>query len=152
MIPYMIERRGAATGMLVTAGMKDLLDIGRETRYDLFDLRLDFPKPFVPRHLRRELDERVDYTGTVTDPLDDGAVNAVVRQRRSLLAAGITALSGRFYGGDVVELRAQDSTAIARGVVAYDATELATMLGRSSADLPAEMRRPAVHADDLVAV
>ncbi len=91
-----------------------------------------------------------EAAGTVT--LDDGAVNAVVRQRRSLLAAGITALSGRFYGGDVVELRAQDSTMIARGVVAYDASELATMLGRSTSDLPAEMRRPAVHADDLVAV
>ena len=53
--------------------------------------------------------------------LDDGAVRAVVRQRRSLLPAGITALSGRFYGGDVVELRAQDATMVARGVVAYDA-------------------------------
>ena len=91
-----------------------------------------------------------ESAGTLT--LDDGAVNAVVRQRRSLLSAGITALSGRFYGGDVVELRAQDSTMVARGVVAYDAAELATMLGRSTSDLPAEMRRPAVHADDLVAV
>jgi glutamate 5-kinase len=84
--------------------------------------------------------------------LDDGAVRAVVRQRRSLLPAGITALSGRFYGGDVVELRAQDATMVARGVVAYDHAELATMLGRSTSDLPADMRRPAVHADDLVAV
>jgi glutamate 5-kinase len=84
--------------------------------------------------------------------LDDGAVRAVVRQRRSLLPAGITSLSGRFYGGDVVELRAQDATMVARGVVAYDHAELATMLGRSTSDLPAEMRRPAVHADDLVAV
>jgi glutamate 5-kinase len=84
--------------------------------------------------------------------LDDGAVRAVVRQRRSLLPAGITALSGRFYGGDVVELRALDATMVARGVVAYDHAELATMLGRSTTDLPAEMRRPAVHADDLVAV
>lgn len=84
--------------------------------------------------------------------LDEGAINAVVRQRRSLLPAGITAVSGRFSGGDVVELRAQDSTMVARGVVAYDAAELATMLGRSTSDLPAEMRRPAVHADDLVAV
>lgn len=91
-----------------------------------------------------------EAAGTLT--LDAGAVNAVVRQRRSLLPAGITALSGRFYGGDVVELRAQDATMIARGVVAYDAAELATMLGRSTAALPAEMRRPAVHADDLVAV
>lgn len=91
-----------------------------------------------------------EVAGTLT--LDEGAVNAVVRQRRSLLVAGITELSGRFYGGDVVELRAQDSTTVARGVVAYDATELTTMLGRSTSDLPVEMRRPAVHADDLVAL
>jgi glutamate 5-kinase len=84
--------------------------------------------------------------------LDDGAVRAVVRQRRSLLPAGITALSGRFLGGDVVELRGPDATVVARGVVAYDAAELATMMGRSTTELPAEMRRPAVHADDLVAV
>ena len=84
--------------------------------------------------------------------IDDGAVRAVVRQRRSLLPAGITGLSGRFYGGDVVELRSQDATMVARGVVAYDHNELATMLGRSTSDLPADMRRPAVHADDLVAV
>lgn len=84
--------------------------------------------------------------------LDEGAINAVVRQRRSLLPTGITGMSGRFYGGDVVELRAADATMVARGVVAYDATELSTMLGRSTSELPAELRRPAVHADDLVAV
>jgi glutamate 5-kinase len=91
-----------------------------------------------------------ESAGTLT--LDDGAVRAVVKQRRSLLPAGITAVAGRFHGGDVVELRAPDETMVARGVVAYDAAELTTMLGRSTSDLPAEMRRPAVHADDLVAV
>ena len=84
--------------------------------------------------------------------LDEGAVRAVVKQRRSLLPAGITGLSGKFFGGDVVELRGPDTELVARGVVAYDAAELATMIGRSTSDLPAEMRRPAVHADDLVAV
>jgi glutamate 5-kinase len=84
--------------------------------------------------------------------LDEGAVRAVIRQRRSLLPAGITALSGRFFGGDVVELRGPDATTVARGVVAYDAAELSSMMGRSTSELPAEMRRPAVHADDLVAV
>jgi glutamate 5-kinase len=84
--------------------------------------------------------------------LDEGAVRAVVGQRRSLLAAGITAVSGRFHGGDVVELRGPESTMVARGVVAYDAAELATMIGRSTSELPDELRRPAVHADDLVAV
>jgi glutamate 5-kinase len=84
--------------------------------------------------------------------LDDGAVRAVVKHRRSLLPAGIIALSGRFFGGDVVELRGADATMVARGVVAYDAGELSMMMGRSTSELPAEMRRPAVHADDLVAV
>ncbi|OYN78143.1 glutamate 5-kinase [Mycolicibacterium sphagni] len=91
-----------------------------------------------------------EAVGSLT--LDAGAVRAVVRQRRSLLAAGITEVSGRFFGGDVVELRDLDGEMIARGVVAYDATELTTMVGRSTSDLPADMRRPAVHADDLVAV
>lgn len=91
-----------------------------------------------------------EAAGTLT--LDEGAVRAVVRQRRSLLPAGITALSGRFYGGDVVELRGPDAAAVARGVVAYDAAELASMMGRSTSELPAELRRPAVHADDLVAL
>ena len=91
-----------------------------------------------------------DSAGALT--LDDGAVRAIVKQRRSLLPAGITAISGRFHGGDVVELRGVDATMVARGVVAYDAGELATMIGRSTTELPAEMRRPAVHADDLVPV
>ncbi len=91
-----------------------------------------------------------ESAGSLT--LDEGAVRAVIRQRRSLLAAGITAVSGRFYGGDVVELRGPDATMVARGVVTYDATELATMMGRSTNELPGELRRPAVHADDLVAV
>ena len=108
------------------------------------------PRPERMSARRFWLRYAAEAAGALT--LDDGAVRAVVRQRRSLLPAGITALSGRFYGGDVVELRSQDATMVARGVVAYDHSELATMLGRSTSDLPAEMRRPAVHADDLVAV
>jgi glutamate 5-kinase len=91
-----------------------------------------------------------ETTGVLT--LDDGAVQAVVRGRRSLLPAGITAVSGRFHGGDVVELRGPVGVTVARGVVAYDAAELAAMTGRSTPDLPPELRRPAVHADDLVAL
>jgi glutamate 5-kinase len=89
-----------------------------------------------------------EASGALT--LDDGAVKAVVERRRSLLPAGITEVSGRFHGGDVVELRGLDERTVARGVVAYDAAELTTMLGRSTSELPVEMRRPAVHADDLV--
>lgn len=74
-----IERRGAPTGMLVTAGMKDILDMARETRYDLFDLRLTFPQPLVPRRMRREVPERCRYDGAVMKPLDLDAVREAVR-------------------------------------------------------------------------
>ncbi|EOM76436.1 glutamate 5-kinase [Rhodococcus rhodnii] len=82
--------------------------------------------------------------------LDAGAVEAVVGRRGSLLPAGVTALSGIFYGGDVVALVGPDGRTVARGVVAYDAAEVEEMIGRSTRDLPPESRRPLVHADDLV--
>ncbi|MFD9739575.1 glutamate 5-kinase [Umezawaea sp. NPDC059074] len=91
-----------------------------------------------------------DANGTLV--LDDGAVAAVVARRRSLLAAGITAVAGTFEAGDVVELSTTTGQVVARGVVAYDATELPSLIGRSSHELPPEQRREVVHADDLVAL
>ena len=84
--------------------------------------------------------------------LDAGAVAAVVGRRKSLLPAGITAVHGDFESGDVVDLLDPDGAVVARGFVAHDATELPALVGRSLAELPAESRRPVVHADDLVAM
>ena len=85
-----IERRGARTGMLVTAGFADVLDIAREQRYDLFDLRLTFPQPVVPRGLRAEVPERMSFEGTVMEPLDlDAAREALNR----LVEAGAEAVA-----------------------------------------------------------
>lgn len=84
--------------------------------------------------------------------LDAGAVYAISKNRSSLLPAGITGCSGQFYGGDVVELRGPEAELVARGVVSYDASELVTMMGCSTEHLPVALRRPAVHADDLVVV
>jgi|SoiMethySBSTD1v2_1073268.scaffolds.fasta_scaffold01236_17 N-methylhydantoinase A len=64
-----IERRGVPTAMLVTRGFADVLDIALERRYDLFDLRIRFPDPVVPRALRIEVDERIGYDGRVMAPL-----------------------------------------------------------------------------------
>ena len=64
-----IERKGTPTAMIVTRGFRDVLDIGLESRYDLFDLRIRFPSPVVPRHLRFEVDERVKWDGTVLSAL-----------------------------------------------------------------------------------
>ncbi|MGH3825835.1 MAG: glutamate 5-kinase [Pseudonocardiaceae bacterium] len=84
--------------------------------------------------------------------LDDGAVRAVVHRRRSLLATGITGVEGDFEAGDVVELVDEHDVVIARGMVGFDAAELLELIGRSTRELPAELRREVVHADDLVPV
>ena len=82
--------------------------------------------------------------------LDDGAVEAVVERRKSLLAAGVTAVDGDFVAGDPIDLCRADGGPVARGLVAYDAAELPPLLGRSSQDLGERYRRELVHRDDLV--
>jgi N-methylhydantoinase A len=73
-----IERRGARTGMLTTQGFIDVLDMREEKRYDVFDLRITFPEPIVPRPLRREVRERIHYDGSIETAVDvDGAEAAV---------------------------------------------------------------------------
>jgi glutamate 5-kinase len=86
--------------------------------------------------------------------LDGGAVEAVIARRASLLPAGITAVDGRFSAGDPVDLVDLQGHPVARGLVNYDASELPGLLGRSTADLAAELgpayEREVVHRDDLV--
>ena len=65
-----LERKGARVGLITTAGFRDVLEIGREPRYDLFDLNLDKPAPLVPRSRRCEVRERILADGEVATPLD----------------------------------------------------------------------------------
>lgn len=85
----LIERRGTPVGMLVTKGFRDVLDIALETRYDLYDLRIQLPRPLVPRTMRVEIDERIAADGSVIQELDLGAVEAAVRQLADAGAAAI---------------------------------------------------------------
>ena len=86
--------------------------------------------------------------------LDPGAVEAVVKRHASLLPAGITGVEGTFDAGDPVNLRDENDTVIARGLVNYDATEIPDMMGRSTrwlaSKLGQEYEREVVHRDDLV--
>jgi len=86
----LIERKGAKTALLTTAGFRDALEIGREHRYDLYDLFLERPTPLVPRYLRLELDERILADGSVLTPLDPAQVRALADK---LAAAGIEAVA-----------------------------------------------------------
>jgi len=84
--------------------------------------------------------------------LDAGAVAAVVERRKSLLPAGVTGAIGDFESGDVVDLQGPDGSTVARGFVGHDAADLPSIIGRSLADLPADLRHEVVHADDLIAI
>ena len=66
----MIERKGAVTALMTTAGFRDSVEIGRETRYDLYDLMLEQPKPLVPRYLRFDIPQRTLADGTTKQPPD----------------------------------------------------------------------------------
>jgi N-methylhydantoinase A len=78
----LIERKGAVTALLTTAGFRDALEIGREQRYDLYDLNLELPKPLVPRHLRFDVPERILADGQVLQSLDRGYVRRLVSELR----------------------------------------------------------------------
>jgi N-methylhydantoinase A len=67
----LIERKGVKTALLTTKGFKDVLEIGREWRYDLFSLDLEMPKPIVSRNLRFEVEERLNFEGKVIKKLDE---------------------------------------------------------------------------------
>lgn len=85
-----IERKGAKTGLITTKGFRDALEIGRERRYDIYDISLENPEPLVSRFLRREVNERLDNTGRVVTPLNPDEALEVIR---GLVADGIEALA-----------------------------------------------------------
>src|ERR1041384_8483759 len=65
-----IERKGAPTGLITTKGFRDTLEIGRERKYELYDIKIVKPAPLVPRRWRLEVPERMAVDGSVRAPLD----------------------------------------------------------------------------------
>jgi N-methylhydantoinase A len=72
-----IERKGVPTALITTRGFRDAVEIGKEHRYDLYDIFLELPKPLVPRRLRLELDERILADGTVLTPVNPDQVRDI---------------------------------------------------------------------------
>src|SRR5215469_17111533 len=86
----LIERAGARLGLITTRGFRDILEMGTEQRYDIYDLFLQFPDPLVPRRHRLEVTERMDRDGNVLTSLDAAEVHAATQR---LVAAGIEAIA-----------------------------------------------------------
>lgn len=79
-INAIIERKGAKTGLITTKGFRDVLEIGRGLRYDLYDLQADFPPPLVPRYLRKELDERIYSNGEILKKAENKEIRILLNE------------------------------------------------------------------------
>src|SRR5438067_8005842 len=73
-----LERRGSQAALLTTRGFRDVLIIGRQKRYNTYDLYLDKPAPLIPRRFIYEVDERVAHDGEVIRPLDVASVDRAI--------------------------------------------------------------------------
>jgi N-methylhydantoinase A len=78
----LLERKGVKTALIVTEGFRDVLHIMRQDRPKLYDFFTRRPEPFVPRHLRFEVPERILYTGQIQRELDERKLQRVVEEIR----------------------------------------------------------------------
>ena len=85
-----IERLGAKVGLITTSGFRDVLEVGHEMRYDLYDLFLEKPEPLVPRNLRLTVNERIASTGEILSELDEAGVNAACNE---LISKGVDTIA-----------------------------------------------------------
>ncbi|MBX5442399.1 MAG: hydantoinase/oxoprolinase family protein [Solirubrobacteraceae bacterium] len=126
----LIERKGAICGLLTTEGFRDVLEIMRTDRRSGYDLRWRKPQPFVPRHLRLEVPERVLADGTVERPLDENAARTAIRR---LVADGVESIAVcllHAYANPVHERRLLE-------LIREEAPDVAVSL---SSDVNAELR------------
>jgi N-methylhydantoinase A len=92
----LIQHRGVRTGLVTTDGFRDLLEIGRQKRPDLYDMQADKPPTLVPRDLRQQVPERVRHDGTIDLSLDEARMREAAR---ALKAAGVKAVAVSFLYG-----------------------------------------------------
>lgn len=89
-INAILERKGAKAGLITTKGFRDVLELGRELRYDAYDIFAEYPLPLIPRYLRHEVRERISSGGRMFVELDTEEVRSVLS---NLLDLGIESLA-----------------------------------------------------------
>ncbi len=85
----LLEGKGGRTALVTTLGFEDVLEIGRQSRSDLYDLNLERPPALAPRELRFGLPERVDYTGAILEDLTPAAIEALVARLQEARVDGV---------------------------------------------------------------
>jgi N-methylhydantoinase A len=76
----LLEGKGATTALITTRGFRDILELRREMRYDIYDLEISLPDPLVPRYRRFEATERMNARGEVLTPLDLASLEPLVAE------------------------------------------------------------------------
>jgi len=104
----LIERKGARTALITTEGFRDVLEMGTEVRYDIYDLFLEKPEPLVPRDLRFEVRERLDKRGNVITPLDEDGVREVARELGRLGIESVAVVFLHSFRNPAHEVRARE--------------------------------------------
>ena len=104
-INALTERKGAKTALITTKGFRDVLEIARCNRPDLFNMVFAKPRPFITRYLRKEVTERVAYDGTVLTPLVEEDIKAAVEYFRKEGVEAIAVCYINSYANDAHEKR-----------------------------------------------
>ncbi|MFQ5762860.1 MAG: hydantoinase/oxoprolinase N-terminal domain-containing protein, partial [Candidatus Bathyarchaeia archaeon] len=103
-----VTRSGATVGLVTTKGFKDILEIGRGNRKHSYDLRWIKSEPLVPRRLRKEVTERINYRGEVVDPLNEDEVKRVAEDLKSENVESVAVCFLFSYVNPKHELRAKE--------------------------------------------
>ena len=107
-INALTERTGAPTALITTRGFRDVLEIQKANRPDLYNLLYEKPEPFVPRRLRLEVAERVTYKGEVLVPLDEDEVRTAAAEARRQGAEAVAISFLHSYANRAHEVRAAE--------------------------------------------
>ena len=89
-INTIVQENGARVGLITTQGFRDVLELGRGSREDIYDLFYKPPPPLVPRYLRYEVPERLGSLGEVVTPLEESAATNAVKALRD---AGVDSIA-----------------------------------------------------------
>jgi N-methylhydantoinase A len=104
----LLTRRLPPSAMLTTKGFRDVIEIGRGTKDDLWDAYKDTAPPYIRRRDRLEVDERIDYQGNVLEALDESGVREVARVLRKRGVEAVAVCFINSYANPMHELRAKE--------------------------------------------
>jgi N-methylhydantoinase A len=114
----LIERKGAKTALLTTAGFRDVLEMGYEKRYEHYDLELELPAPLVPRELRFPVEERMTARGEIRTPLLESSFKKIIEKINEEKVEAVAIGFLHSYVNDCHERRAGELLAAAMPGVA----------------------------------